>query len=188
MYTRLLSNFINLMLQSLPQDFRKKGARLVAAKCTLAARVDNFHETTDGSMGRGLFEDIEQKFEKWQEPTRLKEAKPLPRPDEAPKKKRGGRRVRKMKEKSAVTELRRQANRVQFGKIQEDMFQTDIGFSMGMQAGGSGKVRAAAVDKKTQVSVSKRLQVVLVLLLVVPVLIYQGEHCTGITGSSPGQV
>ncbi|XP_028396045.1 U4/U6 small nuclear ribonucleoprotein Prp31-like [Dendronephthya gigantea] len=146
------------LVQSLPPDFRKKGARLVAAKCTLAARVDSFHESVDGSMGRGLFEDIEQKFEKWQEPPPLKEAKPLPRPDEAPKKKRGGRRVRKMKEKSAVTELRRQANRVQFGKIEEDMFQTDIGFSVGTQAKGSGKVRAAAVDKKTQVSVSKRLQ------------------------------
>ena len=106
-----------------------------------------------------MFEDIEHKFQKWQEPPPFKEAKPLPRPDEAPKKKRGGRRVRKMKEKSAVTELRRQANRVQFGKIEEDLFQTDIGFSMGTQAKGSGKVRAAAVDKKTQVSVSKRLQV-----------------------------
>jgi U4/U6 small nuclear ribonucleoprotein PRP31 len=148
----------------LPQDFRKKGARLVAAKCTLAARVDSFHESVDGSIGRGMFEDIEHKFQKWQEPPPFKEAKPLPRPDEAPKKKRGGRRVRRMKEKSAVTELRRQANRVQFGKIEEDLFQTDIGFSMGTQAKGSGKVRAAAVDKKTQVSVSKRLQVIFIAL------------------------
>lgn len=146
------------LVQSLPPDFRKKGARLVAAKCTLAARVDSFHESIDGSVGRSLFEEIEQKFEKWQEPPPLKEAKPLPRPDDAPKKKRGGRRVRRMKEKTAVTELRRQANRVQFGKIEEDLFQTEIGFSLGTQTKGSGKVRAAAVDKKTQVSVSKRLQ------------------------------
>ncbi|XP_046847434.1 U4/U6 small nuclear ribonucleoprotein Prp31-like [Xenia sp. Carnegie-2017] len=145
------------LVQSLPQDLRKKGARIVAAKCTLAARVDSFHENVDGSIGRNFFEDIEHKFRKWQEPPPLKEAKPLPRPDDAPKKKRGGRRVRKMKEKSAITELRRQANRVQFGKIEEDMFQTDMGFSVGAQTKGSGKVRAAA-DKKTQVSISKRLQ------------------------------
>lgn len=126
----------------------------------MAARVDSFHESVDGNMGRALFEDIEQKFEKWQEPPPFKEAKPLPRPDDAPKKKRGGRRVRRMKEKSAVTELRRQANRVQFGKIEEDLFQSDIGFTLGTQTKGSGKVRAAAVDKKTQVSVSKRLQVI----------------------------
>lgn len=131
----------------------------------MAARVDSFHENVDGSIGRNFFEDIEHKFRKWQEPPPLKEAKPLPRPDDAPKKKRGGRRVRKMKEKSAITELRRQANRVQFGKIEEDMFQTDMGFSVGAQTKGSGKVRAAAVDKKTQVSISKRLQVHIILVL-----------------------
>ena len=161
---------------------------MVAAKCTLAARVDSFHESIDGSIGRGLFEDIEQKFQKWQEPPPFKEAKPLPRPDEAPKKKRGGRRVRKMKEKSAVTELRRQANRVQFGKIEEDMFQTDIGFSFGTQAKGSGKVRAAAVDKKTQVSVSKRLQVILIVSVLsgVPSLLWGGGFQGGGVGFELG--
>lgn len=34
----------------LPQDLRRKAARLVAAKCTLAARVDSFHESTEGKV------------------------------------------------------------------------------------------------------------------------------------------
>ncbi|ELK32902.1 U4/U6 small nuclear ribonucleoprotein Prp31 [Myotis davidii] len=36
------------IVQSLPPDLRRKAARLVAAKCTLAARVDSFHESTEG--------------------------------------------------------------------------------------------------------------------------------------------
>ncbi len=98
-----------------------------------------------------------------QEPPPVKEAKALPRPDDPVRQKRGGRRVRKMKEKFAVTEMRRQANRMKFGEIGEDIFQTDLGYGVGTIKEGSGKVRNAAVDKKTQVSISKRLQVKYVL-------------------------
>ena len=145
----------------MPADLRKKAARVVASKCSLAARVDSFHESADTSMGQQLRENIEGKFDKWMEPPPLKEAKALPRPDDAPRKKRGGRRVRKMKEKFAVTEMRRQANRLEFGQIGEDVYQTDLGFSVGTMGRkeNTGRVRTPAVDKKTQVSISKRLQV-----------------------------
>ena len=33
------------------QDVRRKAARIVASKCTLAARVDSFHEDIDISIG-----------------------------------------------------------------------------------------------------------------------------------------
>lgn len=46
------------------QDLRRKAARLVAAKCTLASRVDASHESLDGSFGRQLREEIEKKFDK----------------------------------------------------------------------------------------------------------------------------
>ena len=62
-------------------------------------------------------EEIEKKIEKFQEPPPVKAAKALPAPLEAPKKRRGGRRVRKMKERYAVTELRKQANRMNFGEV-----------------------------------------------------------------------
>jgi len=147
-------------VQALPPYLRRKAARLVASKVTLAARIDSFHENTEGGMGTKLLEEIEKKFDKWQEPPPVKEIKALPRPDDAPRQKRGGRRVRKMKEKFAVTEMRRQASRVTFGEIAEDVFQEHVGFGLGGLAKDtkSGKVRNAAVDKKTQVSISKRLQ------------------------------
>ncbi|XP_001625346.2 U4/U6 small nuclear ribonucleoprotein Prp31 [Nematostella vectensis] len=152
--------YFSPIVQNMPQDMRKKAARIVAAKCTLAARVDSFHESTEGTIGKRLQEEIDKKFEKMVEPPPVKEAKALPRPDDAPRKKRGGRRVRKMKEKFAVTEMRRQANKVEFGKIGEDVYQTDLGFSVGTlgRKENTGRVRTPAVDKKTQVSISKRLQ------------------------------
>jgi len=151
------------IVQGLPVYLRRKAARQIANKLTLCARIDSCHESVDGEAGRNFLADIRKKFEKWQEPAQLKETKALPRPDDAPRQKRGGRRVRKMKEKFAVTEMRRQANRVRFGEIQEDIMQTSMGFGLGSlqqtESAGSGKVRqSAAVEKKTQVSISKRLQ------------------------------
>uniref|UniRef100_A0A8C2E2F7 U4/U6 small nuclear ribonucleoprotein Prp31 n=1 Tax=Cyprinus carpio TaxID=7962 RepID=A0A8C2E2F7_CYPCA len=61
------------VVQSLPPDLRRKAARLVSAKCTLAARVDSFHESTDGKVGYDLKEEIERKFDKWQEPPPVKQ-------------------------------------------------------------------------------------------------------------------
>jgi U4/U6 small nuclear ribonucleoprotein PRP31 len=46
-----------------------------------------------------LLEEIRKKIEKWQEPPPAKLPKPLPVPDSEPKKKRGGRRLQKMKER-----------------------------------------------------------------------------------------
>ena len=74
------------------QDLRKKAARLVAAKCALASRVDSFHENQDGAVGDRLLADIEGKLDKLQEPPPVKTVKPLPAPIEQSKKKRGGRR------------------------------------------------------------------------------------------------
>lgn len=38
------------------QDLRKKAARLVAAKCTLAARIDSFQENSVGASGKSELE------------------------------------------------------------------------------------------------------------------------------------
>ncbi|MBW03213.1 U4/U6 small nuclear ribonucleoprotein Prp31, partial [Eschrichtius robustus] len=61
------------IVQSLPPDLRRKAARLVAAKCTLAARVDSFHESAEGKVGYELKDEIERKFDKWQEPPPVKQ-------------------------------------------------------------------------------------------------------------------
>ncbi|KAG7250208.1 hypothetical protein CRUP_025412, partial [Coryphaenoides rupestris] len=93
------------VVQWLPPDLRRKAARLVASKCTLAARV-----------GYDLKEEIERKFDKWQEPPPVKQVKPLPAPLDGQRKKRGGRRYRKMKERLGLTEIRKHANRMTFAE------------------------------------------------------------------------
>lgn len=147
-------------VQNMPPDVRRKAARFVAAKCSLAARVDSFHDNPGGEVGQALCEELQRKLDKLVAPPPFKAAKPLPKPDDPPRKKRGGRRVRKMKERYAQSQMRKQANRMTFGEIEEDAYQDDLGFTAGQlgKGGVAGPIRGPAVDKKTQVSISKRLQ------------------------------
>ena len=64
---------------------------VLANKVTLAARIDSqgVCSNTQGSQYR---HDIQEKIEKWQEPSIGMRQKPLPVPGDGPKKKRGGRR------------------------------------------------------------------------------------------------
>uniref|UniRef100_A0A6N2KMZ4 Nop domain-containing protein n=1 Tax=Salix viminalis TaxID=40686 RepID=A0A6N2KMZ4_SALVM len=87
------------VFQSTPPSLRMRAGRLLAGKSTLAARVDSTRGDPSGNTGRVLREEIRKKIEKWQEPPPAKQPKPLPVPDSEPKKKRGGRRLRKMKER-----------------------------------------------------------------------------------------
>ncbi|KAK9395525.1 U4/U6 small nuclear ribonucleoprotein Prp31 [Crotalus adamanteus] len=147
------------IVQSLPPDLQRKAARLVSAKCTLAARVDSFHESPEGKVGYDLKEEIERKFGKWQEPPPVKQVKPLPAPLDGQRKKQGGRRCRKMKERLGLTEIRKQANRMSFGEIEEDAYQEDLGFSLDhLGKSGSGCVRQTQVNEATKARISKTLQ------------------------------
>lgn len=87
------------IFQTTPPALKMRAARLLASKATLAARVDSTRGDPSGNTGRTLREEIRKKIEKWQEPPPAKQPKPLPVPDSEPKKKRGGRRLRKMKER-----------------------------------------------------------------------------------------
>lgn len=55
--------------------------------------------------------EMKKKVDKWQEPAPAKQHKVLPVPDMEPKKRRGGRRFRKMKERYGLTDMRKAANR-----------------------------------------------------------------------------
>ena len=99
------------IVQEAPTDLRSKAARIVACKATLAARVDSMHGSSNGAQGLRFREEVEKKLDKLQEPPPVKSIKPLPQPIDAPGKKRGGRRVLKMKERMAVTDLRKAQNR-----------------------------------------------------------------------------
>ncbi|VDO06338.1 unnamed protein product [Rodentolepis nana] len=147
-------------VQKLPPDLRSRAARLLANKVALAARVDSFHQSQDGNMGEKMLLEVEKKVDKWQEPPPVKQVKALPAPIDPPAKKRGGRRYRKMKERLGMTELRRSANRIQFGQVSEDAYQADLGFSLGSlgQRGVAGHLRVPVADSKTRARVSKALQ------------------------------
>ncbi|XP_051155070.1 U4/U6 small nuclear ribonucleoprotein Prp31 [Leptopilina boulardi] len=147
------------IVQETPPDLHRKAARLVAAKCILAARVDASHESTDGQIGRMFRDEIEKKLDKLQEPPPVKFVKPLPKPIDPGRKKRGGKRVRKMKERYAITEFRKHANRLNFADIESDAYQEDLGYSRGtIGKAGTGRIRLPQVDEKTKVRISKTLQ------------------------------
>lgn len=147
------------IFQGTPPALRTRACRLLAAKSTLAARVDSTRGDPMGKAGRSLLEEIRKKIEKWQEPPPAKQPKPLPVPDSEPKKKRGGRRLRKMKERYAVTDMRKLANRMQFGIPEESSLGDGLGEGYGMLGqAGSGKLRVAAGQSKLAAKVAKKFK------------------------------
>ena len=89
------------IFQTTPPSLRMRACRLLAAKSTLAARVDSIRGDPSGKTGRAFKDEIHKKIEKWQEPPPAKQPKPLPVPDSKPKKKRGGFPLWKKKERLA---------------------------------------------------------------------------------------
>ncbi|KHJ78547.1 u4/U6 small nuclear ribonucleoprotein Prp31 domain protein [Oesophagostomum dentatum] len=145
----------------MPPDLKSKAAKVLAAKCTLAARVDSLHESPNGAIGMRLLEQVRSKMEKLMEPPPVKASKALPKPLDKASKKRGGRRVRKMKERMGMTDLRKSANRMNFGELAEDVLQDHIGFDLGQVKTGNiagGRIRAGVVDSKTRVKMSQKMQ------------------------------
>ncbi len=73
-----------------PDHIKRQAARLVSAKCALAARVDCAKESPDGHIGRSFRDDINRKIEALMQPLASKAIKALPVPVMEMKKKRGG--------------------------------------------------------------------------------------------------
>ncbi|XP_074562687.1 U4/U6 small nuclear ribonucleoprotein Prp31 homolog [Curcuma longa] len=147
------------IFQSTPPSLRTRACRLLASKSTLAARVDSTRGDPTGKAGRHLRDEILKKIEKWQEPPPAKQPKPLPVPDSEPKKKRGGRRLRKMKERYAVTDMMKLANRMQFGVPEESSLGDGLGEGYGMLGqAGSGKLRVSMGQSKLAAKAAKRFK------------------------------
>jgi U4/U6 small nuclear ribonucleoprotein PRP31 len=93
-----------------------------------------------------------KRFDKIQEPNAPKLRKPLPAPDDKPKKRRGGKRYRQMKERLGLTDLRKEANRLKFGEDGEEEFRsTGQGFGM-LGKAGIGKVKVTTKNNKVKLS------------------------------------
>ncbi|VDL87321.1 unnamed protein product [Nippostrongylus brasiliensis] len=66
-----------------------------------------------------------------------------------------------MKERMGMTDLRKSANRMNFGELAEDVLQDHLGFDLGQVKTGNvagGRIRAGVVDNKTRVKMSQKMQ------------------------------
>jgi U4/U6 small nuclear ribonucleoprotein PRP31 len=145
------------IVQKSPAHLEIKSSRLVANKASLAARLDiSRDEYTQGEMGQKFREEIEKKIEKWMEPPPKQKEKVLPAPDDVPRKRRGGARMRKYKQRYALTEMRKRAMRLPFGHITEEVGNSMKSLGM-LGVEGSGIIRVhAKEDKGFQPRVAKR--------------------------------
>ncbi|KAL2370078.1 pre-mRNA splicing factor [Blastomyces gilchristii SLH14081] len=146
------------IIQEIPNDLKRQAMRIVSAKVVLAARVDRVHSSPDGSTGEELKQACLDRLEKLTEPPPNKGPRALPAPDDKPSRKRGGRRARKAKEATAMTEIRKAQNRMAFGKEEKE-----IGYGTGEGTKGlgmlgqedHGRIRASQIDQRTKAKLSK---------------------------------
>mmetsp|Transcript_16830 Transcript_16830/g.30911 ORF Transcript_16830/g.30911 Transcript_16830/m.30911 type:complete len:524 (-) Transcript_16830:18-1589(-) len=137
-----------LVEECLPEH-RVKAMRKVAGRVALASRVDLSKSDPSGSAGKAWADQIRKQLTAWHAPGtgRLKRALKAPQTDT--KRKRGGRRARALKEKLGLTEVRKQANRMQFGTGDDEYGDSAMGNTFGMLGkDGSGQVRIVAKEQK----------------------------------------
>lgn len=147
------------LIQDIPNDLKKQAMRIVSAKLVLAARVDRTHSSPNGATGEDLKAACLERLDKLTEPPPNKGARALPAPDDKPSRKRGGRRARKAKEATAMTELRKAQNRMAFGKEEREVGygtgEGTVGMGMIGQA-NDGKIRNLQVDQRTRAKLSAK--------------------------------
>ena len=82
------------MVKKAPEKFQTQLLRILPTKCALAARVDAAMTKNDGSYGEELLKGITERFGKLQVPGQPRLIKALPKPDDKPRRKRGGQKFR----------------------------------------------------------------------------------------------
>lgn len=147
------------IIREIPSDLKRQAMRIVSAKVVLAARVDRVHKAPNGSTGEELKAQCLDRLEKLTEPPPNKGHRALPAPDDKPARKRGGRRARKAKEATAMTDLRKAQNRMIFGKEEKE-----VGYGTGDSTKGlgmigqanEGRIRNLQVDSRTKAKLSAK--------------------------------
>ncbi|GBE60743.1 U4 U6 snRNP-associated protein [Babesia ovata] len=147
------------IIQNAEPSTRHRAVKLVSGKLSLAAKIDMFKESRDGSMGANYRNMIIQALQKAQEPPPAPTKKSLPVPDERKSTKRGGRRLRKAKERLATSEFRKYANRLKFGEEAEDEYGLESGAGLGMIGKYTGYGKLRLQHKQTKVQLPKKRQV-----------------------------
>lgn len=143
------------MVKNAPPEFQKQLVRMLSTNCALAARADVSRTCPSGLIGSQLKAKLLKRFDKIQELPQAKTKKPLPVPDDKPRKKRGGKKYRNLRAKLAMTEVRKFQNRLNFGPEGEDEYrESGKGYGM-LGAPGTGKVKLAVKDTKVSLSKTK---------------------------------
>ena len=105
-------------------------------------------------------EEISKKMQKILEPKQPKIIKPLPKPDDKPRRKRGGKRLRSMKARYAQTEMRMLKNRMKFGEEAEVEYrESGKGFGMIGVGGNGSKLKVYAKNNKINTKVQKEANI-----------------------------
>ncbi|KAK1757609.1 hypothetical protein QBC47DRAFT_376492 [Echria macrotheca] len=147
------------VIRGIRSDLKKQAMKMFANKIVMCARSDCFHQFRDGSEGERLKDECLERLDKLQQKPLSKGARALPAPDDKPSRKRGGRRARKAKEATAMTELRKAQNRMAFGKEEKE-----VGYGTGDSTKGlgmigardDGRLRVAQIDQRTRAKVSAK--------------------------------
>ena len=142
-----------------------KVLRRYSNKTALAARKDAFLNKNkrkdndklekEEKYGNELKKLIEEKVEKIKNDVQPILKKPLPRPDDKPSRKRGGKRVRGIKKKFELTEVRKLKNRMKFLEPEAEYRDTGIGFGM-LGVGGIGSSLRVAINKNNKIITKKQ--------------------------------
>ncbi len=147
------------LVVSAPPDLKKKILKILAAKVALAARIDSYQIHFSNHEGLKMRREIESKVDKLLEPQKARTKKALPVPEEKKKSRRGGKRIRKMKERFMATELQKQQNKIQFsldgGEYGDSAMGNDNGSVFNSQniiyGGGSFSIAGSKVRGAAQV-------------------------------------
>lgn len=149
----------NDLIKGVASDLKTQAMRILTAKIVLAARIDQAHQAPNGEQGLEFLEQAEKRIAKLSEAPPNKGVRALPAPDDKPARKRGGRRARKAKEATAVTDLRKAQNRMAFGKEE-----AEVGYGAGDSTRGmgmigaqdDGRIRSQQIDQRTRAKLSKK--------------------------------
>ena len=144
------------LIHRVPHDYRRQAQRRVSGKIILVARADAEKSFPNGSYGRQIRQKLDIDLRKLTTPPEHRGPRALPPPLEPTSKKRGGKRVRRAKEKTSLTDMRKSQNRAKFGEAEEEFGFGDEMEGLGMltQRGG---VRAFTVDNRTKAKVGKKM-------------------------------
>lgn len=149
--------YSSTLVQERPMEFRKQMLRMICAKVALASRVDA-GGAKDDKLGSSWKELLLQKIQKIQDPPEISKTKPLPVPEDKPKKKRAGLKFRKYKQQFQLSHLRQLQNRMEFGKAEQSITDdTGEEIGLGMARSFQGASMATTGGAKMTKAMKRRL-------------------------------